>query len=41
MQGALQGHRSVVFPGRNFQQVEVFAFSFVDLWQTQVPFNRH
>ena len=38
VQGPLQGHRGVVFPGRYFQPVEVIAFSFVDPWQTHVPF---
>jgi hypothetical protein len=38
VQGPPQGDRGVVFPGRYFQPVEVIAFSFVDPWQTHVPF---
>jgi hypothetical protein len=38
VQGPLQGHGSVVFPGRPFQPVEGIIFSFVDPRQTHVPF---
>ena len=38
VQGPLQGHRGVVYTGRYFQPVEVIIISFMDPWQTHVPF---